>query len=71
MYNLLLRESFEIRPVRRHRRTEGSVTSSQAEDSPGDRTDRTQLGIHYPRVRDFHGSFASFTPLLRQGFFAY
>lgn len=42
MYNLLLRESFEIRPVRRHRRTEGSVTSSRLK-IVGDRTDRTRL----------------------------
>lgn len=39
MYNLLLRESFEIRPVRRHRRTEGSVTSSRLKIA-ADRTDR-------------------------------
>lgn len=54
--------------VHSHRRTEGYVTSSGLKIAT-DRTDRAAWYTLSSRD-DFHGSFASFTPLLRQGFFA-
>lgn len=66
MYNLLLRESFEVRPVHGRRRTEGPLQhrrpkdSSRAESIARERASergralaRARPGIHYPRVRFF------------------
>lgn len=64
MYNLLLRESFEVRSVHRRQEDRGSSLQHRRpkDSSPAESIARARYTLSSRTI--FHGSFASFTPFI-------